>query len=146
MRAPQTQGPTTADVFVQRFSSTRRGARLARILAACQLDAWGVPYGAPLSEAVTLIVAELSANAVLHGLVPGRDFALRLLRDRASGRVRVEVSDTHPARPVRLTPSSADDGGRGLLLVGALATRWGVTERPGPGKTVWAEVDVPRRP
>lgn len=146
MHAPQTQAPATADVFVQRFSATRRGARLARRLAACQLDAWGVPYATPLSEAVTLIVAELSSNAVLHGLVPGRDFALRLLRDRASGLVRVEVSDTHPARPVRLAPSAADDGGRGLLLVDALATRWGVMERLGPGKTVWAELSPAGQP
>lgn len=41
-----------------------------------------------------------------------------------------------------LTPSADADGGRGLLLVGALASCWGVSERTGPGKTVWAEVDL----
>ncbi|MGP2441306.1 hypothetical protein [Streptomyces sp. JW3] len=35
------------------------------------------------------------------------------------------------------------DGGRGLLLVGALAAAWGVDDRLGPGKTVWAECAVP---
>jgi anti-sigma regulatory factor (Ser/Thr protein kinase) len=143
MQAPQAEVAFSANVFVQRFSATRRGARLARRLAAYQLDMWGVPYGASLSETVTLIVAELSSNAVLHGRVPGRDFELRLLRDRESGLVRVEVSDTHPDLPVRVTPSLADDGGRGLLLVDALASRWGVKGRLGPGKTVWAEVEVP---
>ncbi|MET8437463.1 ATP-binding protein [Streptomyces sp900116325] len=35
-------------------------------------------------------------------------------------------------------------GGRGLLLVEALADRWGCTPREsGPGKTVWAECIVP---
>ncbi|MBO8184958.1 ATP-binding protein [Streptomyces spirodelae] len=135
--------PGSTAQFVQRFSATRRGARLARRLAACQLDAWGVPYDDPLSERVTLIVAELSANAALHGRVPGRDFALLLACDVRSGQLRIEVSDTHPVRPVRRTPGGMDDGGRGLVLVDALASRWGIAERLGPGKTVWAEIDVP---
>ncbi|MGW5094573.1 ATP-binding protein [Streptomyces nodosus] len=127
-------------MFVQRLSATRLGARLARRLAVYRLDLWGVPYGSPVSETVALVVAELSANAVLHGRVPGRDFALRLRCDRAAGVVRVEVSDTHPSHPEPPAPDPADtDGGRGLLLVSALAERWGVTDRTGPGKTVWAE-------
>ncbi|MCN9244581.1 ATP-binding protein [Streptomyces sp. RY43-2] len=129
-------------MFVQRFSATRRGARLARRLAAHQLDLWGLSYDSQASEAVVLVVAELGANAVLHGRVPGRDFELRLRCDRAAGLVRVEVSDTHPARPKppEPIPDPADtEGGRGLLLVEALAVRWGVAERTGPGKTVWAE-------
>ncbi|NSC21793.1 ATP-binding protein [Streptomyces albus subsp. chlorinus] len=130
-----------ADEFVQRFSATRRGARLARRLVAYQLDVWGVPYDAPLSEKATLVTAELAANAALHGRISGRDFELRLSRLCETGRVRIEVSDTHPAWPVRLVPTALEDGGRGLVLVGALALRWGVRPRLGPGKTVWAEVD-----
>ncbi|WP_445523900.1 ATP-binding protein [Streptomyces cyslabdanicus] len=142
MPAPHAQEAVTVSVFALRLSATRRGARLARRLAVHQLDLWGVPYGSVVSETVALVVAELSANAVLHGRVPGRDFALRLRCDRAAGVVRVEVSDTHPSRPEPPAPAPdpADtDGGRGLLLVEALADRWGVTERIGPGKTVWAE-------
>ncbi|HZF86963.1 ATP-binding protein [Streptomyces sp.] len=145
MPTPQTQVTVTVRTFAQRFSATRRGARLARRLAAHQLDVWGVPHGTSASDAVVLIVAELSANAVVHGRVAGRDFALRLVHRPAAALVRVEVSDTHPALPVCLAPSADADGGRGLLLVGALASRWGVTERTGPGKTVWAEVDLPGR-
>ncbi|MGW1159984.1 ATP-binding protein [Streptomyces sp. NPDC002519] len=146
MPAPHAQEAVTVRVFAQRFSATRRGARLARRLAAHRLDVWGVPYGSPASETVALVVAELSANAVLHGRVPGRDFELRLRCDRAAGVVRVEVSDTHPGRPEppESVPDPADaDGGRGLLLVEALAARWGVDEREGPGKTVWAECALP---
>ncbi|MGW1259275.1 ATP-binding protein [Streptomyces sp. NPDC002513] len=146
MPAPHAQEAVTVRVFAQRLSATRRGARLARRLAAHRLDVWGVPYGSPASETVALVVAELSANAVLHGRVPGRDFELRLRCDRAAGVVRVEVSDTHPGRPKPpgSVPDPADaDGGRGLLLVAALAARWGVDEREGPGKTVWAECALP---
>ncbi|GHI51506.1 ATP-binding protein [Streptomyces rubradiris] len=148
MSAPEAQVAVTVSVFVQRFSATRRGARLARRLAAHRLHLWGMPYGGPASDAVTLVVAELAANAVLHGRVPGRDFELRLSYDRAAGVVRVEVSDTHPGRPEppgAAAPSRPLDaeGGRGLLLVAAVAARWGVGERLGPGKTVWAEYEVP---
>lgn len=144
MQAAQGQQPPSVRVFTQRFSATRRGARLARRLATYHLAAWRVPDGTPLSETVTLIVAELSANAVLHGRVPGRDFEVRLSYDGRSGTVRVEVSDTHPASPVLVRPLSEGERGRGLLLVDTLADRWGVSARLGPGKKVWAEVSEPR--
>ncbi|MGW1882065.1 ATP-binding protein [Streptomyces sp. NPDC001970] len=145
MPASGAQEAVTVSVFVQRFSATCRGARLARRLAMHRLDLWQVPYGSPASDTVALVVAELAANAVLHGRVPGRDFELRLAYDRTGGLVRVEVSDTHPGRPGLPNPAArgpADaDGGRGLLLVEAVAARWGVADRTGPGKTVWAECD-----
>ncbi|MDQ1039853.1 anti-sigma regulatory factor (Ser/Thr protein kinase) [Streptomyces sp. V3I8] len=139
MPAPHTQIPAPARTFAQRFSATRRGARLARLLAAHQLTAWGHPYGTGVHDAVVLVVAELAANAVLHGQVPGRDFVVRLACDDGRGVLRVEVSDTHPALPVRTMPTADEDHGRGLVLVDALASRWGVSDRVGPGKTVWAE-------
>ncbi|MEU9234647.1 ATP-binding protein [Streptomyces subrutilus] len=127
--------------MAQRFSSTRRGARLARRLAQAQLDIWGIPYGCALSDDVGLVVGELAANAVLHGRLPGRDFELRL--EYGGGCVRVMVSDGRsekepPDAPAPVDPWSAEDG-RGLLLVAAVAREWGVAAR-GPGKTVWAEV------
>ncbi|MFF4860966.1 ATP-binding protein [Streptomyces sp. NPDC001231] len=146
MPTPRAQEAVTVSVFAQRFSATRRGARLARRLGTHRLDLWQVPYGSPASDTVTLVVAELAANAVLHGRVPGSDFELRLTYDRTAGLVRVEVSDTHPGHP-ELPESAAQasvdaDGGRGLFLVEAVADRWGVDGRTGPGKTVWAECAV----
>ncbi|WP_406093328.1 ATP-binding protein [Streptomyces sp. NBC_01013] len=142
MTALQSQPPVTVSPFVQRCSATRLGATLARRLAVWKLDVWGIPYGSPLSDTVALLVAELAANAVLHGRVPGRDFELRLSYAHTTGVVRVEISDTHEARPDPSAveqPDAVAEGGRGLLIVEAVACRWGVSDRGGPGKTVWAE-------
>lgn len=129
------------------FTSTPRGARLARRLVSHRLDAWGHPYASPVNETVTLIAAELTANAVQHGHVPGRDFHLRLT-EVEDGTLRIEVTDTRTERrPVAGTPAPDGESGRGLLLVDALADDWGVLPRPaGPGKTVWAECHAPSDP
>ncbi|MFG2839319.1 ATP-binding protein [Streptomyces zaomyceticus] len=127
--------------FTLRLSSTRRGARLARLLAVQQLHDWGVT-GSP-AEAAELVVAELAANAVRHGRVPGRDFEVRM--ERREDHVRIELSDARGER--RPAPvGRPDEGGYGLLLVATLATAWGVRDRC-VGKTVWATVPLtPHRP
>lgn len=126
-----------------RFSSTPRGARLARRMCEHCLDAWGVPYDSDGHDVVTLVAAELCTNAVRHGHVAGRDFHVRLTADRATRTVRIEVTDTRDERLPQLPTAPPEDGesGRGLLLVAALADRWGCSPRTegGPGKTVWAE-------
>ncbi|MER5292784.1 ATP-binding protein [Streptomyces pharetrae] len=137
--------PVTVRVFTQRLSATPRGARLARRLAVGQLADWGVPYGSDTSDTVAAVVAELAANAVTHGRVPGRDFELRL--SLAPGCVRIEVTDARtgprPPGPGDVRPPQAlAETGRGLVLVEALADRWEVLDRV-PGKTVRAEVDLP---
>ncbi|MFJ8922315.1 ATP-binding protein [Streptomyces sp. NPDC102415] len=132
--------------FAMRFSSTPRGARLARRLAGERLDAWGVPYGSEAHDALLLTVAELSSNAVRHGHVSGRDFRLRLFAEGTA--IRIEVTDTRGERlPTPTDPASPDqEGGRGLLLVAALADRWGWYPcADGPGKTVWAVLEIPAR-
>ncbi|MFJ9394211.1 ATP-binding protein [Streptomyces californicus] len=153
MTAPVTPTVTQTDsvtvrVFTQRFCSTPRGARLARRLALQQLDAWGLPYGGDASDTAALLVAELAANAVTHGRIPGRDFevSLRLL----GVTLRIEVSDArgegHPPSPgvPPPTPRALAETGRGMLLVEALADRWEVLDRLPVGKTVVAELDLPR--
>ncbi|MFG3022542.1 ATP-binding protein [Streptomyces sp. NPDC048254] len=131
--------------FTMRFTSTPRGARLARRLVSHRLNDWGHPYTTPANETLTLITAELSANAVRHGHIPGRDFHVQLTL--AEGTFRIEVTDTRaekqpPSTP--LTPDFTSESGRGLLLIATLADDWGVTPRPAaPGKTVWAELRVP---
>jgi anti-sigma regulatory factor (Ser/Thr protein kinase) len=130
--------------FTVRLSSTRRGARLARRLTAERLAAWGIPYDAEASHAASMVVAELAANAVTHGRLPGRDFRLSLVRHRRG--IRVEVTDTRPERlpqPPADTSGSQDphaESGRGLLLVAAYAATWGCQSREPHTKTVWAEI------
>ncbi|MEU6881880.1 ATP-binding protein [Streptomyces sp. NPDC046712] len=132
----KSENATPTSEFVLRLSATRRGARLARLLAVQQLHEWGVPD----PDAAELVVAELACNAATHGRVPGRDFEVRM--ERGEDHVRIEVSDTRGERepePVAVP----DEGGYGLLLVSALATAWGVKARC-VGKTVWATVPIRR--
>lgn len=133
--------------FAQLFSSTPRGARLARLMGTQQLAAWGWPYDDEVSRAGAVLIAELAANAATHGRVPGRSFRLRLRTGPGlllPATLRVEVADAQDEfSPVRPEPPPADaESGRGLLLVDAVAARWGVASRSPSGKTVWAELDL----
>ncbi|MFE9092980.1 ATP-binding protein [Streptomyces sp. NPDC007264] len=138
-------GGTERKEVTAQFASSPRGARLARRFAVRGMEAWGHPPVSDLSCTIALVVGELAANAVRHGRVPGRDVRLRLCLDEVAGLVRIEVADAAAAkRPPAAPPSSYPDGesGRGLLLVDALALRWGWTSRHPVGKTVWAECAV----
>ena len=116
------------------LSSTPRGARLARLLAVDTLRSWGLPQ-----ERASHVVAELAANAATHGRLPGRSFRLTLYVIGTT--VRIEVTDTRGERmPAPQEPDGDAESGRGLLLVEALADRWGVAEERFPRKTVWAEL------
>ncbi|MFE9092828.1 ATP-binding protein [Streptomyces sp. NPDC007264] len=115
------------------LSPTPRGARLARLLATDWMRTRDLPHR----------VAELSVNAATHARLPGRDFRLALLHCRAA--LRIEVTDTRgDDLPHRRRPAPDAESGRGLLLVEALADRWGVKLGPVPRKTVWAELDLPQ--
>ncbi|MGC9378397.1 ATP-binding protein [Streptomyces sp. MH13] len=122
------------------LSPTPRGARLARLLATEQLRAWGLPL-----DPAAHIVAELANNAATHGRVPGRNFQLLLYM--VGETLRIEVTDTRGDRLPCLRPTDptapADESGRGLALVTALADRWGVAPGLPPRKTVWAELALP---
>ncbi|MFB6843309.1 ATP-binding protein [Streptomyces sp. NPDC056373] len=98
------------------------------------LRSWGLP-----DERASHVIAELASNAATHGRLPGRSFRLTLYVVGAT--LRIEVTDTRGDRlPALRTPDPAAESGRGLLLVEALADRWGVAEERFPRKTVWAEL------
>ncbi|WP_106983220.1 ATP-binding protein [Streptomyces sp. NRRL S-237] len=125
--------------LVATLPSTPRGARAARALTVAQLAEHKLPF-----EDAAQVVAELAANAVTHGKVRGRDFRLAL-HIAPGPTLRIEVSDTRrefgpPA--VAEVPAPGAESGRGLVLVSALATRWGTDHGPAPLKTVWAEMDL----
>ncbi|MGI5456930.1 ATP-binding protein [Streptomyces sp. CA-249302] len=131
---------TPTDQFTLRLSATPRGARLARRLTADRLAAWGHPHHTDVNDTAQHLVAELAANAVTHGRVPGRDFELRLLL-LPENTLRIEVSDPRGDRQLRFVTEPDGEHGRGLVLVSLLAATWGVTDRP-IGKTVWAELPL----
>lgn len=114
----------------------------AREFAREALVAWGYTSRA---DDVLLSVSELTTNALLHGVPPGRGFLLQLSRD-VGGVLRVEVHDSGDGRPRMPTQADGEqaadpdemESGRGLFLVDALADKWDVGERM-PGKVVWCE-------
>ncbi|MGW9399082.1 ATP-binding protein [Streptomyces sp. NPDC055642] len=116
------------------FPRERRSVPGARAFARQALDGWDVLAPDRLDD-VLLCVSELATNALLHGVPAGRGFLLRLL-PYADG-VRVEVHDSGGGVPA-VPKGEPDESGRGLVLVGGLADKWGVGERE-PGKVVWCE-------
>ncbi|MDT0401692.1 MULTISPECIES: ATP-binding protein [Streptomyces] len=141
---PQVGAPVST--FTQLLSSTRRGARLARLLAVAELRSRGV--SPELTERAELVVAELAANAVLHGRLPGRCFRLTLVLDPAGGHLRIEVSDARGdlsprSLPADTEPDPLSTSGRGLTLVTALVDHWDCVPYPPSGKTVRAVLTTP---
>jgi anti-sigma regulatory factor (Ser/Thr protein kinase) len=135
-----TNAPAPSAELAQRLSATPRGAHLARHLTATQLATWGYPADTDANDTAQHLVAELAANAVTHGRVPGRDFELRLLL-LPDHTLRIEVSDPRADRPLRFLNQPDGEHGRGLILITLLARTWGVAERT-VGKTVWAEISL----
>lgn len=88
-------------------------------------------------DAALLVVSELVTNAVVNA----RSQATVRLRLRPD-HLLVEVEDEDSRLPVLQQHNEWDAlGGRGLILVDAMAARWG--SRPGPfGKLVWAELTL----
>ena len=117
------------------FRRERRSVPAARRFAHAFLVEWGLAE-AERSGDVLLCVSELATNALVHGVPSGRQFRVYL---RYDGHVlRVEVHDSGGGVPHIDKAGDGDEGGRGLLLVDALADKWGVRERD-LGKVVWAE-------
>ncbi|WP_306333550.1 ATP-binding protein [Streptomyces sp. KL118A] len=85
---------------------------------------------------IRLCVSELATNAVLHGLVPGREFCLRVIADDELVRIEVRDSGCGPLELPCPAGDADEEGGRGLLLAAALSDDFDVTAHD-RGKTVW---------
>ncbi|MFI5768859.1 ATP-binding protein [Streptomyces sp. NPDC051658] len=119
----------------RRWSRHPRCVSLARAELRTALAGWGL---SEWEESAVLVLSELLTNAGRHARVsPGREIETRF-RPLGDG-VRIEVHDASDTPPEVREPESGACGGRGLVLVGALADRWGYGARRGPGKVVWAE-------
>lgn len=106
-----------------------RAAR--RIVAECCSQACMDEHGADAAE---LLTSEIVTNALLHGR--GK---VRLGVHVGPTCFRVEVGDDDPRHPKAPAADHDAEGGRGMLIVAALASAWGVSDNP-DGKTVWFEI------
>ena len=114
------------------FAADLESAAAARHFAEDRLRDWGA---AELVEPTRLLVSELMVNAVLHTGTPAQ---LTLHLD--SGCLHADVADGGSGEVARQPYEPEAPTGRGLMIVDALATRWGVEERDA-GKVVWFELD-----
>jgi anti-sigma regulatory factor (Ser/Thr protein kinase) len=105
--------------------------------ARSQLRLFAAHLTATTIDDALVMVSELVTNAIRHGK-PEITLHLRLSPDRLT----VAVSDLGEAPVPRIipTPPSTQLYGRGLMLVNALAARWGVSSNSGIGKTVWCDL------
>jgi anti-sigma regulatory factor (Ser/Thr protein kinase) len=87
-------------------------------------------------QLAVLLTSEVVANAIRH---THRDVRVDVAADAAC--VRVSTTDDAPELPRLLIVAPGATGGRGLFLVDALASQWGIDANP-PGKTVWFELDL----
>jgi hypothetical protein len=123
------RGDGLALVLSRRYPPWPRSVRHVRAAVAGCLGG----ETAPCREAVVLIVSELATNVVRHVRTP---YIVELAAGDAV--VRLEVTDLS-ADDVRPPVAPSAVGGRGLVVVSALSTRWGVDWRDGY-KMAWAEV------
>src|SRR4051812_22876337 len=114
--------------------SARAGVGDARDEVVRTVRSWGA--GVDL-DALRLSTSEMLTNALRHGSCP-----IRVSIEWGGRRLRVEVEDQHPVRPLRPLRHERvplDSGGRGLHVVSELADRWG-TIVVGGTKRVWFEL------
>jgi anti-sigma regulatory factor (Ser/Thr protein kinase) len=88
-----------------------------------------------LIDVAELLTSELATNAIIHA---ASGFDLEVDVDRT---IRVQVRDAGGGHPAVLQAGPRDGSGRGLGLVQALSSAWGVIPAS-RGKTVWYELPV----
>ncbi|MEU2024263.1 ATP-binding protein [Streptomyces sp. NPDC016469] len=104
-------------------------------------------------EVARLLVSELATNAIQHARPAKTTEAaahsvgigtIVLMLWPTDGGIILAVSDPDPRPPAPRASDASATGGRGLVLIQTMASRWGYSPTQPPGKTVWAE--VPARP
>ncbi|MDX3530010.1 ATP-binding protein [Streptomyces sp. ID05-39B] len=125
--------PATGRHRTMLFPRRRTTPRTARNFVAATLTEWGETNRL---DDIRLCASELVTNAVLHGAPVGRLVLVRV--ESLDEQLRIEVHDSGENTPTQRVPEESAVDGRGLLIVSTTADIWGVEERTGPGKCVWA--------
>ncbi|MFD0151721.1 SpoIIE family protein phosphatase [Streptomyces sp. NPDC055721] len=134
-RSPDPGTPRAPRIHQYIHQADPQGLSDARAAVTQALRDWGLPE---LADDAELLTGELLVNVLLH-TEGGAVLTLEVLPEPVR-RVRLSVQDRSSAWPRRRTPGEAATSGRGLLLLDALASRWGVEPR-GEGKAVWCEIE-----
>jgi two-component sensor histidine kinase len=113
-------------------SSPRRAREVARSAAV----AWGHPE---MSLAAGLCASELVTNALVHTRGTGCRLVVWSEED---DRLSIAVHDDSSVLPAKKSPASEAEHGRGLQIVDAVASEWGVATEPRSGKSVWVRLTV----
>ncbi len=125
------------------FDPVSRSVATARSFVRDTLQGWGF---ADIVDDAVVLTSELVTNAVVHAGTSADVLCLRT-EDGA----RIEVADRYPEREIPLQGNHINmgnpdrEGGRGLQLCAAMASRWGV-EYTSTHKQVWFQLDLPDRP
>jgi anti-sigma regulatory factor (Ser/Thr protein kinase) len=119
-------GPGDPSVHVS-LDATPAAARAARAFLADHVGS----IDPDTAYAAAVCASELVTNGVLHARTP-----LVLGVTIGTGRLLVTVADRASGHPHPPPPDDERPSGRGLVLVDALADRWGVDDAD-EGKTVW---------
>ncbi|MDK0523977.1 SpoIIE family protein phosphatase [Streptomyces sp. ML-6] len=139
-RSPDPGSPRAPRLHQYIHQADPEGLSDARTIVRQALTDWDM---AELADDAELVTDELLVNVLLH-TEGGAVLTLEVLPEPVR-RVRLSVQDRSSAWPRRRSPGETATSGRGLLLLDAVATRWGVEPR-GEGKAVWCEIGPPVPP
>ncbi|MFF7339925.1 SpoIIE family protein phosphatase [Streptomyces sp. NPDC008163] len=133
-RSPDPGSPRAPRLHQYIHQADPEGLSEARTIVRQALTDWDM---AELADDAELVTGELLVNVLLH-TEGGAVLTLEVLPEPVR-RVRLSVQDRSSAWPRRRSPGETATSGRGLLLLDAVSTRWGIEPR-GEGKAVWCEI------
>ncbi|MFD6279421.1 SpoIIE family protein phosphatase [Streptomyces sp. NPDC060209] len=133
-RSPDLGSPQAPRLHQYIHQADPQGLSEARSIVRQALTDWGL---AGLADDAELVTGELLVNVLLH-TEGGAVLTLEVLPEPVR-HIRLSVQDRSSVWPRRRTPGETSTSGRGLLLLDAVAERWGIEPR-GEGKAVWCEI------
>ncbi|WP_159766054.1 ATP-binding protein [Streptomyces sp. HM190] len=126
-----------------RLNAIPQAVAAARLFVRHNLRLWQLEEHV---ETATLIMSELATNAVRASNEsdpqPTDDVVIGGQLRAIETSLFVEVWDRTSTTPVRKDPDQGAEGGRGLLLVDAVAKQWNIYHPSVGGKIVWAELPL----